>query len=79
MALQNKSEEERIIYNKFTEEYASILIIAAIIVLLLTIILFQYAWNNAIRPIFNLKEITFWQSFLLIFIIKLISPNCSVC
>ena len=78
MTHQNKSEE-RIIYKKFTEEDASILIIAAMIVLLLTIVLFQYAWNNAIRPIFGLTEITFLQSFLLIFIIKLISPNCSVC
>jgi hypothetical protein len=78
MTQQNKSEE-RIIYKKLTEEDASILIIAAMIVLLLTIVLFQYAWNNAIRPIFGLNEITFLQSFLLIFIIKLISPNCSVC
>jgi lipoprotein signal peptidase len=54
-------------------------IIAIIIATLLLVLLIQICWNSSVSKIFNVKDITIFQAFVLLILSKLLFGGICVC
>lgn len=46
--------------------------LGAVLILLLVAFILQYLWNITMPEVFNLKELSFWQSFRLLIICNIL-------